>query len=296
MKRFFFFFILILFSIQKIVVLSGCANIVPPQGGPKDSLPPVLLKADPVDSSRNFSETKITFSFDEYIDVQDIFNNLLVSPLPKTSPAVDYKLRTVTVKLKDTLEDNTTYTLNFGESIKDVNEGNIYKNFTYTFSTGSYLDSLELTGKVVLAENGKTDTTLIVMLHTSADDSVVVKEKPRYVARLDGKGNFHFKNLPPKTFYIYALKDEGSTRRYLAGKQLFGFADKPVDMQAKNDSVSLYAYIAKRDKQTVSSQPSATIPKPRGGAAGDNRLKFSNNLSNGQQDLLGSLKWLATSR
>lgn len=273
-----------------IIGSTGCANIIPPQGGPRDSLPPVLLKADPVDSARNFSETRITFSFDEYVDVQDVYNNLLVSPLPKNLPDVDYKLRTVTVKLKDSLEKNTTYTLNFGDALKDVNEGNIYKNFTYTFSTGSYLDSLELSGKVILAENGRIDTTLIVMLHTSSDDSIVVKEKPRYITKLDSKGRFHFKNLPPKTFYIYALKDEGITRRYLSGKQLFGFADKPVDMQAKNDSLTLYAYIARRDKPAVSSQPTATAPKPRAGATADNRLKFSNNLSNGQQDLLGNFE------
>ncbi len=293
MKRYFFFFVLIFLAIQKIVVLSGCANIIPPQGGPRDSLPPVLLKADPVDSSRNFSDTRITFSFDEYVDIQDVYNNLLVSPLPKNLPTVDYKLRTVTVKLKDTLEKNTTYTLNFGDALRDVNEGNIYKNFTYTFSTGSYLDSLELSGKVLLAENGRTDTTLIVMLHTSADDSIVVKEKPRYITKLDGKGRFHFKNLPPQTFYIYALKDEGNTRRYLSGKQLFGFADKPVDMQAKNDSLTLYAYIAKRDKQAMASQPTATAQKPRAGTTADNRLKFSNNLTNGQQDLLGSFEMVS---
>ncbi len=293
MKRYFFFFVLIFFAIQKIVVLSGCANIIPPQGGPRDSLPPLLLKADPVDSSRNFSDTRITFSFDEYVDIQDVYNNLLVSPLPKNLPTVDYKLRTVTVKLKDTLEKNTTYTLNFGDALRDVNEGNIYKNFTYTFSTGSYLDSLELSGKVLLAENGRTDTTLIVMLHTSADDSIVVKEKPRYITKLDGKGRFHFKNLPPQTFYIYALKDEGNTRRYLSGKQLFGFADKPVDMQAKNDSLTLYAYIAKRDKQAMASQPTATAQKPRAGTTADNRLKFSNNLTNGQQDLLGSFEMVS---
>lgn len=284
-----FLFILAIAAIS-IIGSTGCANIIPPQGGPRDSLPPVLLKADPVDSSRNFSDTRITFSFDEYVDVQDVYNNLLVSPLPKNLPDVDNKLRTVTVKLKDTLEKNTTYTINFGDALRDVNEGNIYKNFTYTFSTGSYLDSLELSGKVILAENGRIDTTLIVMLHTSSDDSIVVKEKPRYITKLDGKGRFHFKNLPPQTFYIYALKDEGNSRRYLSGKQLFGFADKPVDMQAKNDSLTLYAYIARTDKQAVFSQPTATAPKPRAGATADNRLKFSNNLSNGQQDLLGNFE------
>ena len=123
-------------------------------------------------------------------------------------------MNTITVKLKDTLEPNTTYTLNFGNAIKDVNEGNILKNFTYIFSTGTYIDSLELRGKVLLAETGETDTTLTVMLHTNKDDSAVVKEKPRYIAKVGRQGNFDFQNLPPETFYLYALKDEGGTHRY----------------------------------------------------------------------------------
>ncbi len=113
---------------------------------------------------------------------------------------MDYRLNTITVKLKDSLESNTTYSINFRNAIKDFSEGNILKGFTYIFSTGQYIDSLEITGKVILAETGKVDSTLIVMLHTCADDSIVVKEKPRYIAKVDGKGSFIFKNLPPKHF------------------------------------------------------------------------------------------------
>ena len=90
---------------------SGCANIIPPMGGPRDSLPPQLLKATPGDSTRNFSGNKITFTFDEFVDVQNIQENLSVSPLPKMNPSVEFKLNTVTVKLKYTLESNTTYIL-----------------------------------------------------------------------------------------------------------------------------------------------------------------------------------------
>jgi hypothetical protein len=175
MKRFFFFLLIILFAIQHIVVLPGCANIIPPQGGPKDSLPPRLIKASPGDSTRNFKGSRITFSFNEFVDLQNVQENLLVSPSPKTNPTVDHKLNTVTLKIKDSLESNTTYSINFGDAIKDFNEGNVLKGFTYIFSTGPYIDSLELHGKVVLAETGKVDSTLIVVLHTSADDSAVVK-------------------------------------------------------------------------------------------------------------------------
>jgi len=195
-KSFISFAAIISIIIINLISGTGCANIIPPQGGPRDSIPPVLLKVTPGDSTRNFTGNKITFTFDEFIELQDIQGNLNVSPSPKINPVVDYKLNTVTVKLKDSLESNTTYSINFGNAIKDFNEGNPAKGLTYTFSTGKYIDSLELSGKVILAENGKIDTTLMIMLHTNPDDSAVVKDRPRYIVKLDGSGNFIFKNLP----------------------------------------------------------------------------------------------------
>ena len=282
----------VLIFVITISVISGpgCANIIPPSGGPKDSLPPVLLKATPGDSTRNFTGNKITFTFDEFVDVQNVQENLTVSPSPKINPDVNFKLNTVTVKLKDSLESNTTYSINFGDAIKDYTEGNPIKGFIYTFSTGKYIDSLELTGKVILAENGKIDSTLIIMLHTRADDSAVVKDRPRYTAKVDGNGNFTFKNLPPKTFYIYALKDEGGTRRYFSDKQLFAFADKPVIVSGKTEPITLYAYAAKPiSLQTVLSSINTGNRNKKGeGLTTDNRLKYQTNLTNNQQDLLGN--------
>jgi len=283
--------IIIIFAIS-LISGPGCANIIPPQGGPRDSLPPVLLKATPGDSTRNFTGNKITFTFDEFVDVQGVQENLMVSPTPTINPSVDFRLNTVTIKLKDTLESNTTYSLNFGDAIKDFNEGNPLKGFTYTFSTGRYIDSLELSGKLILAETGKTDTTLIIMLHTKADDSAVVKENPRYLTKLDGKGNFTFKKLPPKTFYIYALKDEGGTHRYLNDKQLFAFANKPVIVDGKTEPVTLYAWTGKQTTQQQQANLSGiSIGGNRnrsGGIAADSRLKYQTNLINNQQDILSN--------
>ena len=267
----------------------GCANMIPPQGGPRDSLPPKLIKASPGDSTRNFTGTRIIFSFNEFVDLQNIQENLLVSPSPKINPLVESSLNTVTVRIKDSLESNTTYSLNFGNAIKDYNEGNVMKGFTYTFSTGPYIDSLELHGKVVLAETGKVDSTLIILLHSSADDSAVVNERPRYIAKPDGKGNFVFRNLPPKTFYLYALKDEGGTHRYFSDKQLFAFADSPVVVQSKTAPVTLFAY-ASRQATVQTAIASLNIGKGRKTApeSVDKRLKFQTNLINNQQDLLGN--------
>lgn len=283
MKRLFLIILSGLLMVKLAVLSTGCANIIPPEGGPRDSLPPRLLKADPADSTRRFDGARITFTFDEFVEVTNIQENLLVSPLPRTNPVVDYKLKTVTLKLKDSLEANTTYRFDFGSAIKDFAEGNVLKHFTYTFSTGPYIDSLQLTGRVLLAETGKADSTLIVMLHTSPGDSAVVNEKPRYIAKPDGEGRFLFTNLPAKTFYIYALKDDGGTKRYMTAKQLFAFADKPVNVSGKTDTVTLYAW----GQPTEQPATAATLPT-RGRTAGnaDRRLRYQNSLSDGQQDLL----------
>jgi hypothetical protein len=264
---------------------SGCANIIPPEGGFRDSLPPTLVKANPPDSSRNFSESRVSFSFDEYVQIDNFQQNAIVSPVPRNIPTVTYKLNTVSIRLKDTLEANTTYSVNFGNSIKDVNEGNIMKDFTYIFSTGSSIDSLSFRGIVLLAETGKIDTTLIVMLHTKAEDSAITKERPRYITKLDGKGNFVFRNLPPDTFYVYVLKDDARSLRYF-GKQLFAFADSAVIVQQNTASKTLYAYEAVK-----SVQASSTSGATRGAA--DKRLKFQTTIkSNNAHDLLQKFSFL----
>jgi hypothetical protein len=281
------------------ILVTGCAQQVAPSGGPRDSLPPLLVIAKPGDSALNFTGNKIVFTFNEYIQLDNIHDNLLVSPTPKREPVVEAKLKSLTIKIKDTLEENTTYSYNFGKAIKDVNEGNPAKNLTYVFSTGKVLDSLELHGMVLLAETGKADSTLIVMLHRNKDDSAVIKDRPRYYARLDSSGHYWFRNLPSGTFYLYALKDDGGQKKYISKTQLFGFADKPVIIGKKNDPVTLYAYLEKDtfgykapEKNT---KPAANV-KPEKTKELDKRLKFANNLSSGSQDLLSDLEFIFPNR
>ena len=144
----------------------SCANIIPPGGGPRDTLAPRLVTAFPKDSALNVTSQNIILSFDEYIQLQNTNENLIISPTPKNMPLVDYKLHNVTIKLKDSLEKNTTYSFNFGKAIKDVNEGNVAKELTYVFSTGKTIDSYEYNGSVFLAETGKQDSTLIAVSYT----------------------------------------------------------------------------------------------------------------------------------
>lgn len=279
--------LLIVFLLSQITMQSGCANIAPPVGGPIDSLPPRLVNARPADSSKNVGVKKIVLEFNEFVQLDNITENLLVSPTPKMNPLIESKLRTVTITIKDTLEPNTTYTYNFGNGIKDVNENNVLKNFMYTFSTGNAIDMLQFSGTVLLAETGKPDSTLIAVLYTKGDDSTVNKEKPRYITRLDKEGNFNFRHLPAGTFYVYAFKDEGGSKRYLSTTQLFAFADTAIIINNSVKPVTLFAYAEKAEvKRSVTT---ARVPGPRGAAA-DKRLRIETNIENGEMDLLKQLE------
>ena len=261
----------------------SCANIIPPTGGPRDSLPPVLLNASPKDSTLNFKGNRITLTFNEYIDLKEVQNNLLFTPLFETVPVVEVKLKTVNVRIRDTLEPNTTYTFDFGNAITDVNENNPYRHYTYVFSTGPYIDSLQLSGRVLLAENGKTDSTLTIVLHKDLSDSAVVKSRPRYAARVDSSGYFRFRNLPRDSFAIYAIGEAGIMRRYTSPNQYFAFADAPV-VSGDTTAIVLYAYKEEDKKPARPAATAGTTPP-----AVEKRLRFSTNLTNTQQDLLDSL-------
>ncbi len=282
------FFLIFFIVVLTLISGSGCAVIVPPTGGPRDSLPPNLVSVLPHDSSLNFSGNRIVFTFDEYVNLDNAQQNIIISPTPKINPIIDFKLRTVSIKLKDTLQPNTTYLFDFGKSIKDVNEGNTLKNFTYVFSTGKYLDSLELSGHVIVAETGKKDSTLILILHKNLDDSAVVNDRPRYVVRVDSTGSFQFNHLAPGKYNLFALKDEGGTKRYLSKSQLFAFSDTPVVIKSINQPITLYAYAEKEEVKKPAAKTTSTTKKEDK----EKRLIVKTNLTNNQIDLTDSLKIL----
>ncbi|MBX2933385.1 MAG: Ig-like domain-containing protein [Ferruginibacter sp.] len=260
-KHFFFTLILLIIGYALLVGSSGCGQIGMPTGGPRDSIPPELNSASPALKSTNVTGNKITLSFNEYVEVKDAQTNVLVSPMPKKNPSVDYKLKTVTIKLKDSLLPNTTYSINFGNAIVDVNEGNVLKGFTYVFSTGNKIDSLTLSGKVIIAETGKADSTLLALLYRTADDSSVQKRKPDYIARLKGDGSFEFVKLPAGNFKIYALKDGDGGYTYNSKKELFAFIDSNITVTEKTEPVTLYASALEKESKTPATKPTAPAKK-----------------------------------
>ena len=263
---------------------SGCAQIGFPTGGARDSLAPVLSKASPENYRTNFTGNKITLSFDEYIEIKDLQSNLLVSPLPKNNPSINSNLKTISIKLKDSLKPNTTYSINFGDAIADVHEGNVLKNFTYTFSTGSFIDSLQVKGKVLLAESGKPDSTLLVFLYRNAVDSEVISRKPDYVTKANSTGDFTFSNLPAASFKIYALKDGDGGKTYNGKSELFAFNDAEVNTAEPAIPVILFAY-AEEKSTTGNNPPPAAQKKPA-----EKKLKYNTSASAKLQDILQPLQ------
>lgn len=231
--------------IISVLLFPRCANIVPPSGGPKDTLPPVLLGAYPADSTLRFNGHKVTLTFNEYVELDNVFDKLIVSPTLKRTPTVTAKLRTVTMLIKDTLAPNTTYTFNFSDAIRDINERNPIMDYSYVVSTGDYLDSLQIRGFIINAESGKPDSNVAVMLYNHLEDSVVSKEKPLYYARSRGNGSFWFKNLAPGDYKLFAVKeDENKDLQYDDPKELIAFQDSLVHLREENlHDVTLLTFI-----------------------------------------------------
>lgn len=273
----------------KMASLSSCANILPPSGGARDSLPPRLVAATPRDSAVNVRAKTITLVFDEYITLQNAFSNLVISPIPAadSAPQVDSKLRTVTIKFKDSLPPNTTYSFNFGNAIQDVNESNIARNFVYAFSTGPRLDNNTYRGKVIMAETGKPvdSSSLIVVLHRNLNDTAASKSNPRYYAVLNGKGEFTFNHLPDGKFAVYAVASRFN-KRYADSTELFAFRSEPLEIvQGTTQVDTLYAY---EEVKRNTARPSPGLrPNARNE---DRRLRYTSESGLASQDLLGPVK------
>lgn len=231
-----------------------CANAVAPTGGPKDEIPPKVVEEVPENRSINFSGKKIEITFDEYITLENANQNVLISPPLSEKPDIKLKNKTVVIKFKETLAENTTYTINFGEAIKDLHESNLFKDYVYSFSTGDYIDTLRIAGKVLYAEDKKPVEGAYVSLY-SADhdnlDSLPLSAKPDYLTKTDKEGNFRLDGLADKKYLVFAIKDVNSNLYFDLPNEEVAFLDtlveasypwippkpQPVDTLLLNDSI-----------------------------------------------------------
>lgn len=207
------------------VLFIACAQIVTPSGGPKDELPPLILEMNPEPFNTNFSGNTIEIEFDEYIKLHEPANQILISPPQRKSPEYVIKKKSLIVKFKDTLMENTTYTINFGEAIRDNNEGNVLGRLTYVFSTGAYLDSMQVKGRVLNAIDGSPADDILVMLYDQDVDSLPLDTLPLYFGRTDELGNFRLSNLKNIDYKIFGLKDENANYIYDIPEENIAFLD-----------------------------------------------------------------------
>jgi len=265
-----------------------CANIVPPGGGSRDTLPPRLIYVDPADSTLNFNSQRVVFHFNEYVELDNVIEKMIVSPTLKRTPTVTAKLRTITLLVKDSLQPNTTYTFNFGDAVKDVNERNPIEDFQYVVSTGKYLDSLQITGKLLVAETGRVDSNVAVMLYSNLEDSAVSKEKPLYLAKTKGDGSYRFKNLKPGTYRIFALKEEDRDFQYTNKKEMIAFSDELIELKENiaNVNMALFTEIdtVKAEEEAPPAEPAPAAKQPK-----KPKLLAAAELNGGKQELGDSL-------
>lgn len=207
----------------------GCAKRGSITGGLKDTLAPVLISSTPKNLSTDFKGNEITLYFDEYVKLKNINKQLIISPPMKYEPLITPTnvSKFIKIQIKDTLQPNTTYSFNFGQSITDNNEGNALNQFKYIFSTGSYIDSLTLNGKIKDAYEKNVDNFVSVMLYEVNDkfkDSMIYKENPRYITNtLDSMRTFKFENLKAGKYLMIALKDKGSNNKFNPKDDKIGF-------------------------------------------------------------------------
>jgi uncharacterized protein (DUF2141 family) len=212
-----------------VIFATGCAKRGNITGGTKDTLAPVLKMSFPKNYSTGFSGREIKLVFDEYVKLKDVRKQLIVSPPMKIAPEITPQTasKTITIKINDTLQPNTTYSFNFGQSIEDNNESNPYPQFKYVLSTGSYIDSLSLRGVVKDAYAKNPDNFVSVMLYEVDDkfnDSIVYKENPRYITNtLDTLNSFTLENLKAGKYKLVALKDVNSNYKFDAKQDKIGF-------------------------------------------------------------------------
>ncbi len=208
-----------------------CAKKGTPSGGPRDTIPPVIVRSSPENYSTNFTSDEIEIRFDEYIKLKDLNTQLVISPPMKYDPVITplSTSKTLKIKIEDTLKPNTTYAFNFGKGIVDNNEENAFEYFKYVFSTGSYIDSLKISGSVKDAKLVSPEAPITVMLYKvneSYKDSLIYSEKPTYIGiTKDTTGTFELTNLKEGKYLLLALKEKNNDYTFQPETDKIGFVN-----------------------------------------------------------------------
>lgn len=234
-----------------VCIFPGCASPISPTGGPADTTPPVVIVEESTPNRQtNFTADEIILTFDEWVTLNDVYSQLVISPPMPDEPEITQRKKSVVIKLPDSLRESTTYTINFGDAITDLNEGNVLDNYVFVFSTGPQLDSIQINGIVINAEDLKPADDIWVMLYNTGEDSAVYKRKPDYLAKTNSGGNWTISFLPSDSFNVVALQDENLNFLYDQESEFIGWLNEPIftgDADIKIPPV----YVFPRDQRTI---------------------------------------------
>lgn len=204
------------------ILLIGCASVQQPTGGEKDETPPKVLTSSTDSAALNISTSTFSFTFDEYIQLKQAVEKLIISPTQSKPPTISAKKKKLTILLNDSLLKNTTYTFQFNGAVADINEGNPLDNYSFIFSSGNYIDSSSYRGSVINYTTKDTCVDCNIYLYKTYSDTTLINTKPAYLARTDNSGKFIFNNLPNQQFTAIALQDKN--------KNLFFNKDEMVSL------------------------------------------------------------------
>lgn len=220
-----------IYTVILVLLLSACANVVAPTGGPRDEDPPVVTRSIPPNYSTRYEGQDVRIFFDEFVELKEFNQNFLVSPPLDELPEVRIRGRSIIMSLTDTLEENTTYVFYFGESIADITEGNAIPNFRFVASTGDYVDSLSVSGRVKNALTLEPEDGVFVMLYDNIYDSVPMLERPIYISKTNPEGEFLITNMREGEYLLFALRDMNFNYKYDNPEEKIAFIDSLITPQ-----------------------------------------------------------------
>lgn len=234
--------LLIIAVLAWIVIISSCANQGMPTGGPRDSIPPMLVETSPAYKALNYKGDNVSFTFNEYIISSGVSEALVISPPLEKRPTIRTKGKSLVIQFNEELKDSATYSLDFKNSIVDNNEKNPYENMRFAFSTGDIFDSLRVAGRVMNSFNLEPFETSLVILHENLHDSAIYKVRPSYIAKTDEAGLFMIDNIAPGTYNIFSIIDANNDLMYNEGSEEIAFHDTlivpSVEYHEERDTLS----------------------------------------------------------
>lgn len=215
-------------SLFLLVVMYSCANMAAPNGGPYDEAPPVVVRTVPAPNQTNFKGKRIEIEFNENVQLDKPMDNVIVTPPQKLLPVIRANGKKVIVELKDSLKPNTTYTVDFTSAISDSNEKNVYENYSFAFSTGDKIDSLEISGSLLNASNLEPMIGFTIGLHSNLEDSTFTQKVFDRISRTDEKGHFTIRNIAPGSYRVFALEDVNRDYKFDQPGEAIAFSDSII--------------------------------------------------------------------